>query len=527
MRSPRSNIPGFAVRLVASSVALATVIGATGTATATGRARGSRQTAVAAARATTGFRPGQVLVRFRPSAGRAARSAALGRVGGVRVGTVYGESTEILRVPAGVRSAAAAESLRSAPGVAWAQPDGMARIAAGPNDPNYPQQWGLDNTGQNLGLIDADVDAPEGWAAAGLSPSYPTTGGTPIGFVDTGIDPGNAEFQDRVAPADCVHIEQGAPVSGCKDGNGHGTHVAGIAAAATNNAIGVAGVSFDSPISVCRALGSDGSGNDSDVAACINWLSDQGVKIINMSLTVDTPSTVHPAVTAAWNGGDGALLVAAAGNTNSTALQYPAGFGEVVSVGATTPQDQKASFSTYNSDVELSAPGFQILSTWKGGGYATENGTSMASPVVAGVAAVVWQLHPTFTAQQVRTFLHTKVDDLGDPGRDDSFGFGRINLCLAAGGSCTYTPGQSTAGAISGTVKTTGGQPLKARVAIVSGPSAGSTRADAVTGQYSLSNLQPGSYSIRAKKKGCQALTKPATVTTGTTAKLNYALTCT
>ncbi|HXJ64265.1 MAG TPA: S8 family serine peptidase [Actinomycetota bacterium] len=455
---------------------------------------------------------------------RAARAAALSRAGGVRVGTVYGESTAILRVAAGVRPAVAAANLDASPGVAWAVPDGMARIAGPPNDPQYSQQWGFDNQGQNGGLVDADVDAPEGWAAAGLSPSYPTTGGTTIGFVDTGIDTTHPEFQGRIAG--CVHMVSGQPFSGCKDGFGHGTHVAGIAAAATNNAQGVAGISFDSRIYVCRALGSDGSGNDSDVAACIHWLSDQGVRIINMSLTVDTPAAVHPAVTAAWNGGDGALLIAAAGNTGSTALQYPAGFGEVVSVGNTTLQDTIAPSSTHNSDVELSAPGSQIFSTWKGGGYATETGTSMASPVVAGTAAIVWQLHPTFTARQVRTKLHNSVDDLGTAGKDEFFGFGRINLCLAAGGSCTYTPGQSNAGAISGTVKTTGGAPVDARLSIVSGPTAGSTRADGITGRYSLPGLQPGAYSVRAKKKGCQALTKPATVKPSTTTKLNFVLTC-
>src|SRR6185503_10394283 len=98
-------------------------------------------------------------------------------------------------------------------------------------------------------------------------------------------DTAHTEFQGKIKG--CVHIDAGSgdPLAGCKDGHGHGTHTAGIAAALTNNGVGVAGVSFNSPIAVCRALGSNGTGPDSNVAACINWLVEQGVRVINMSLT--------------------------------------------------------------------------------------------------------------------------------------------------------------------------------------------------------------------------------------------------
>jgi subtilisin family serine protease len=415
--------------------------------------------------------------------------------------------------------------LRTTPGVAWARPDGVARIAAPlPDDPQFQQQYGFRNTGQAGGLVDADVDAPEGWEAAGLSPSWPASGGVKIGFVDTGLDKTHPEFSGRVAG--CVHTETGAIVDGCKDGNGHGTHVVGIAAASTNNGTGVAGLSFDSPIYSCRALGANGFGNDSDVAACINWLVDQGVKVINMSLTVDDPSTIQGSVVDAWNGGAGALLVAAAGNTGNTTPQYPAAFAGVVSVGNTNSADVINAGSSHNPDVELSAPGTSIYSTYRGAAYATLTGTSMASPIVAGVAAITWWLHPAETAQQIRNRLHVAVDDLGAVGRDPYYGFGRINLCLAAGGSCTYAPSSPSAGAIAGTVKNTGGQPLKARVVVVTGPTAASTRSNAATGVYTLSGLTPGAYSVKAKRKGCTALTKPVTVSASATATLNFALTC-
>jgi thermitase len=414
------------------------------------------------------------------------------------------------------------------PGVAWASRDGVARIAvAGPNDPQYPQQYGFNNTGQTGGLADADVDAPEGWAAANMSAPWLTTGGEPIGFVDTGIDATHVEFQGRIAG--CVHVESGGSiVSGCKDGHGHGTHVAGIAAAATNNSTGVAGISFNSPLWVCKALGSDGSGPDSAVASCIGWLADQGVRIINMSLTVDVPADVQQSVVDAWDGGNGALLVAAAGNTGNTVVQYPAGFAEVVSVGNTTSSDTRAPSSSHNADVELSAPGTSILSTTKGGSYTTLTGTSMASPVVSGAAAVAWGLHPAETAQQIRARIDAAVDDLGTAGRDPDFGFGRINLCKAAGGaSCPYTPGQAGVGGISGTVKKTTGQALKARVVVVTGPTPASTRSNVATGAYSLTGLTPGSYTVKAKRKGCTAQTKPVTVNANATSTLNFSLSCT
>jgi len=261
---------------------------------------------------------------------------------------------------------------------------------------------------------------------------------------------------------------------------------------------------------------------------CSSDLSDQTPArlIINMSFTVDagTQTEIQPAITTAAD--SGRLLVAAAGNSGNSTVQYPAGFGEVISVANTNDSDGLGPASSHNADVELSAPGTDILSTFKSQSYATLTGTSMASPVVAGVAAIAWELHPAETAHQVRARIDGAVDDLGTAGRDEYFGFGRINLCLAAGGSCAYTPGPPAQGTIAGTVTTTTGQPLKARVAVVSGPTPASTRADAISGAYSLAGLSPGSYSVRAKKKGCQALTKPATVTANTTTRLTFVLTC-
>ena len=117
-------------------------------------------------------------------------------------------------------------------------------------------------------------------------------------------------------------------------------------------------------------------------------------------------------------------------------VNYPAGYAEVVSVAATDQNDAKASFSNTNADVEVAAPGVNILSTIPGGQYTTMSGTSMATPHASGVTGVLWQLFPADTASGIRSRLDAAVDDLGAAGRDQSFGFGRVNLCKAAGGGC-------------------------------------------------------------------------------------------
>src|SRR5438552_3676122 len=157
MRSHRTDQAGVRYRRSRAApfaVVVAVVVSALAAPAAAGPGRGRDGTRPATS---------QVLVRFRENAGRGLREAALARVRGVRVGTVFGEPTAIVRVPAGLAVPAAA-SLRSAPGVAWAEPDGVARIAA-PNDPKFPEQYALRNNGQTGGLVDADIDAPAGWAA--------------------------------------------------------------------------------------------------------------------------------------------------------------------------------------------------------------------------------------------------------------------------------------------------------------------------------------------------------------------------
>jgi thermitase len=396
-------------------------------------------TAAAAPAAERAYDPDTVIVKYKASATGSQVDAVADRVGlGDTVGKVRRIGADVVAV-SGDPADIAARLDRSA-NVAYAEPNYILSTAATPNDPRYGELYGLHNTGQTGGTADADIDAPEGWDAAGLA-SFPGTGGVKVGIVDTGIQTSHPDLSGKVA--NCAEsrgllIFAGSIREGsCADDNGHGTHVAGTISANANNGTGVTGVSFDSPLAICRALGGPlGTGTTSDVANCITWAHDKGSKVISMSLGGGSSTTLQNAVNYAWKSGgaNGSVLIAAAGNDGDSTLNYPAAYGNVVSVAATDDNDARASFSNANADVQIAAPGVDILSTYTGSGYASLSGTSMATPHVAGVAAVIRKLNPSATAAQVVSKLDASTDDLGAPGRDQAFGFGRVNLVKAATG---------------------------------------------------------------------------------------------
>ena len=386
------------------------------------------------------YDPDTVIVKFEPGTPGKTQNAALDVPGvGETIGRIDGVGANVVAV----RSDPATVSRRLSrnPNIAYAEPNYVMSIGATPNDLLYPDEYGLHNTGQTGGLPDADIDAPEGWDAAGLS-AFPNTGGARVGIIDTGIDPAHPDLAGKTV-ACASSASSGTLITNgvCTDDNGHGTHVAGTISANTNNEIGVAGVGFNAPLVICKALATAaGVGLTSDIANCLNWTATQpGVKVISMSLGGGDNATLKSAVQNA--NARGVLLVAAAGNDGDSTLNYPAAYPEVMSVAATTDSDQRASFSNANGDVEIAAPGENVLSSFVGGTYLQLSGTSMATPHVSGVAAVVFGRMPTATAAQVRNTLTSTADDLGTDGRDPVFGFGRVNLCTAVGGSCAYTPG--------------------------------------------------------------------------------------
>ncbi|HEX4364656.1 MAG TPA: S8 family serine peptidase [Solirubrobacteraceae bacterium] len=351
---------------------------------------------------------------------RAAKSrlAAAGVTSNVRL--VAGTGARLLRVSGDPATAAA--RLRRTRGVLWAESNFRIHALADalPDDPQWSALYGVQRIG-----------APAFWAAHGLA-AFPHTGGVPIGIVDTGIDAKHEDLAGRVSA--CGSASQGAVTAGdCSDDEGHGTHVAGTIGAIAGNGVGVAGVAFDAPLIVCRALGTDGSGTIADVAACMRWVHDKGAKVISMSLGGGPSQTLAAAAKSVYARGAraGSLIVAAAGNDGDSTVNYPAGLPQVVSVAAIGPDDEVAPFSNENADVEVAAAGVDVLSTKLGGGYVRLSGTSMATPHVSGAASLLWATAPTATATKVRAMLDAAVDDLGAPGRDSAYGFGVVDLSKA------------------------------------------------------------------------------------------------
>jgi thermitase len=331
------------------------------------------------------------------------------------LGTVRGQHAKVVAVSGD--PVTAAHRLEAAPGVAYAEPNVRLHALAAPSDPLVGQMGDL-----------ALIHALPAWDAIGLG-AFPATGGAPVGIVDTGIDDTHEDLAGRVAACGGAvngKIEPGA----CVDDNDHGTHVAGTIGAVADNGVGITGVSFASKLIVCKALDAEGSGSTADIASCIDWVHDRGAKVISLSLGGPGTTTLATAVKDAWaNGGrSGSVIVAAAGNDGDATVEYPSGYPQVVSVAAVDDAGAHASFSNANEKVEIAAPGVNVLSTKRGGGYVRFSGTSMATPHVAGAAALLWGLHKRSTANTIRGDLDSTVADAGPAGRDPQFGFGILDL---------------------------------------------------------------------------------------------------
>ncbi|HSW11032.1 MAG TPA: S8 family serine peptidase, partial [Bacillota bacterium] len=280
------------VRLVAVSLVLVLVLALAGFAGLSPQVEASPP---------AGFAPGQVLVRFRPGTPAAAVAAAHGSSQGQALKVLDRIGVQVVRVPAGDELRAVAR-YRANPNVLFAEVDGTVRaLGFTPNDPMLPDQWGLTR-----------VEATLAWGVTRGSSAIR------IAILDTGIDAGHRDINPKVVAA--RNFSTSTTVS---DRNGHGTHVAGIAAAVTNNARGIAGLGFNAVLMNGKVLGDNGSGTWSSVANGIIWAADNGAHVINMSLGGTSHSaTVEDAVNYAW--GRGVVLVAAAGNSNTSTLTYPA-----------------------------------------------------------------------------------------------------------------------------------------------------------------------------------------------------------
>ncbi|WP_151735872.1 S8 family peptidase [Paenibacillus tengchongensis] len=254
-----------------------------------------------------------------------------------------------------------------------------------------------------------------------------------VAVVDTGVQASHPDLQGQLLAGYNAIAGGSTP----DDDVGHGTHVAGIIGALTNNSEGVAGISWYNKILPVKALDNSGAGTTYSVAEGIIWAADQGAKVINLSLGNYAESQfLHDAIKYAYD--RDVVVVAASGNDNTERPGYPAAYEEVLAVAATGQNGERASFSNYGDYIDVSAPGESIASTYPGSQYAALSGTSMASPHVAALAGLVRALNPALSNKEVMELMTSNAVDLGDPGHDKYFGWGQVDiyktLQAAAGG---------------------------------------------------------------------------------------------
>ncbi|MEU4424067.1 S8 family serine peptidase [Actinoplanes sp. NPDC024001] len=260
-----------------------------------------------------------------------------------------------------------------------------------------------------------------------------TGAGVTVAVIDTGVDAAHEDLAGRVLPGyDAIAGTAGVST----DENGHGTHVAGTVAASTGNGIGISAVAPDASILPVKVMGRNGSGYMSDVAEGIVWAVDHGARVINMSLgSSGQTGTVSTAIGYARS--KNVVVVAAAGNSRAAGspVNYPAADEGVIAVAATDSADAVASYSNAGGYVDVAAPGSGIVSTYPTArhapGYGRLSGTSMAAPHVAAVAALLVAQRPGITPDEVESVLKTSAVDLGSAGRDDDYGYGRIDAAAA------------------------------------------------------------------------------------------------
>ncbi|MDI6831131.1 MAG: DUF5719 family protein [Actinomycetota bacterium] len=305
----------------------------------------------------------------------------------------------------------AKRAVAALPGVRFVEEDAVARAEYLPDDPQYERQWYLARTA-----------APAAWDAG----SYGE--GVLVAVVDSGVDAAHPDLRGRVERGfDFVDDDEDTA-----DPYGHGTHVAGIIAAAGDNGEGVAGMAWRARILPVRVLDGSGYGYYSDIVAGIRYAADRGARVINLSLGGGASSrALQEAVDYASS--RGCLLVAAAGNGGLDSLSYPAACEGVLGVGATDSEDRPASFSNRGEGLDLVAPGVAIYATYTGGRYASLSGTSMAAPQVSGTLALMLSREPGLDVGEAEARLTGSARDLCERGWDAASGWGILRVDGALG----------------------------------------------------------------------------------------------
>lgn len=394
--------------------------------------------------------PDSVVVKFRASASASNRQKALSKHGGRAATSV---SATYVKVTGGGAVSDLLKKLKAEPAVELASLNYVRKATATPNDELY-----VNNYQRYLGT----VRMPETWNVT------KTAGTQTIAVIDSGVDAGHPDLAGRIVGSYNVL----APGSAATDDNGHGTFVAGIAGATTNNVAGIAGAAWTTRLLAVKALDDEGFGTDADIATGIAWAASHGARVINLSLGGPGDGAVLRDAVAQANA-KGVLVVAAAGNDGNDVVQYPAAYPEAFAVAATDIGGLLTDFSSTGDWVDIAAPGWNITSTavraFTPPGYDPYGfggaGTSFSAPIVAGVAAMMRNRFTTYTPAQIMARMKTTARDAGPRGLDPYYGAGVLDAYNAVGGPWapelppgtrganepTDLPGQATAIAASTT----------------------------------------------------------------------------
>jgi len=344
--------------------------------------------------------PGELLVKYRPGAYPENLQGELAKIGWAKI-----------KIAKSKRLSQAMMTLKKNPDIICVEPNYYGEFLSEPNDPDLDQQWYLGN-----------IEAPDAWDKS-------LGKGVIIGLIDSGVDLDHEDLADNILTDGW---DFGDDDNDPTDELGHGTQVCGVIAAIQNNALGISGIAPECKILPLKVnVGGLNEIEDSNAAEAIIYAADHGANIINLSLGWSEGEI--PVITDAidYAAGKGVLLVAAAGQDVGGPVLFPANLEEVIAVSGTNEDSNFWFKSNQGPEIELSAPGKDIYTTTLGGGYVIRSGTSFSSPMVSAVAALLAAKYPHLNRNQIREYLITSADDLGDAGKDDFYGYGKVNALKA------------------------------------------------------------------------------------------------
>jgi subtilisin family serine protease len=456
-------------------------------------------------------RNGELIVRLQAAANGA---AVLGSIN--RVPLARGNAFLLKNVPPGL-----AKQLAQQSAVEYVEPNRIRHATlAAPNDSSFNSQWAL----QTIRAVQAWALIPNRYFSASTVPA----GRIRVAVIDTGVDCTHPDFRNAGGTSadsalggqinfslSVAYVQTTIAGAACPwmDDQGHGTHTAGIVAAATQNGTGVSSLGYPLELLIYKVLDDTGTGDDVTIANAMIRAIDSGARVISLSLGGDGYSqTLQDAVNYAWQ--RNVLVVAAAGNANTNTLNFPAGANHAIGVAASDQSNNRAPFSNFGSYVSIAAPGVNIISTYPTyavatglTNYALLSGTSMATPQVAALAGLLAGSTPNALMGAVAQRIQTSANSTyANGGWNQELGYGVIDAASALSGTLRA----ATAGAVTGQVTTASGVGIGGATVTLGGSTL--TTAD---GLFRFPNLSAGTYTLRVAFAGYPDVTLPVNVTGG------------